>query len=209
MIDENININIFNKWVLKNKDEGMEKGHASSVSSMLEIVNNRTDIFKNKFNFLDLGCGNGWVVRKFSNNQLCNLAVGIDGSKNMIVKAKSDDLRGSYYQSNIESWDTKNQFDIIFSMETFYYLKNIDSVLTKINTNFLKNNGFFIIGIDHYSENKPSLTWEDDIGIQTQTLSIQEWIKKFEKANFKNIKFQQVGNKEDWLGTLIISAFKN
>ena len=38
MINEKININIFDKWVLKNKDEGMEKGHASSVNSMVEII---------------------------------------------------------------------------------------------------------------------------------------------------------------------------
>ena len=27
----------------------------------------------------DIGCGNGWVVRKISKNKLCNLAVGVDG----------------------------------------------------------------------------------------------------------------------------------
>ena len=126
----------------------------------------------------------------------------------MILKAKSCDSKGVYFQSNIEFWNTKNKFNIIFSMETFYYLKNIDNVLNKINSNFLENNGFLIIGVDHYYENKPSLTWEDDIGIQTHTLSIKQWIEKFEKANFKNISFTQVGNKKDWSGTLIISGFK-
>lgn len=208
MIDENINIDIFDKWVLKNKDEGMEKGHASSVCAMIDIIKKRTKILNYNFNFLDLGCGNGWVVRKFSNNKLCNFAVGVDGSQNMIFKAKSYDSMGSYFQSNIESWNTNNKFDIVFSMETFYYLKNIDNVLNKINSNFLENNGFLIIGVDHYYENKPSLKWEDDIGIQTHTLSIKQWIEKFEKANFKNISFTQVGNKKDWSGTLIISGFK-
>tara|TARA_Y100000590_G_C15596866_1_gene968390 strand:+ start:333 stop:968 length:636 start_codon:yes stop_codon:yes gene_type:complete len=208
MINEKININIFDKWVLKNKDEGMEKGHASSVNSMVEIIKRRTKILNSKFNFLDLGCGNGWVVRKFSNNKSCNLAVGVDGSKNMIIKAKSYDPKGAYFKSNIESWNTKNKFNIIFSMETFYYLKNIDNVLNKINSDLLLDNGFLIIGIDHYYENKPSLTWEDDIGIQTHTLTIKQWIGKFEKANFKNINFTQVGFKKDWSGTLIISGFK-
>ena len=208
MINENVNINIFDNWALKDKDKGMEKGHAPSVNAMFDIIYNRTKILSSNFNFLDLGCGNGWVVRKFSNNQLCNLAVGVDGAKNMVVKAKANDSRGIYYESNIELWNTENQFDIIFSMETFYYLKNIDNVLNKINSNFLENNGFLIIGVDHYYENKPSLTWEDDIGIQTHTLSIKQWVGKFEKANFKNISFTQVGNKKDWSGTLIISGFK-
>jgi len=208
MINENVNIDIFDTWACKDKDKGMEKGHAQSVNAMLDIIKNKTNILNSHFNFLDLGCGNGWVVRKFSNNKLCNLAVGVDGSKNMIFKAKSYDPKGSYFQSNIGSWNTKNKFDIIFSMETFYYLKNIDNVLNKINSNLLLDNGFLIIGIDHYYENKPSLTWEDDIGIQTHTHSIKKWLEKFEEANFKNISYTQVNSKKDWLGTLVISGFK-
>ena len=209
MINENVNINIFDNWALKDKDKGMEKGHASSVSVMLDIISNRTNIVNNNFNFLDLGCGNGWVVKNFSNNNLCNLAVGVDGSKNMIKKAKNNDSKGKYYQSNIQAWNSENQFDIVFSMETFYYLKNIDKVLKKIKSKFLTDNGFLIFGIDHYAENKPSLSWEKEIGIQTQTLSIKDWISKIKQANFKNIEYLQVGSDKDWEGTLIISAFKN
>ena len=209
MINENININIFDNWALKDKDKGMEKGHASSVSVMLDIISNRTNIVNNNFNFLDLGCGNGWVVKNFSNNNLCNLAVGVDGSRNMIKKAKNNDSKGKYYQSNIQAWNSENQFDIVFSMETFYYLKNIDKVLKKIKSKFLTDNGFLIFGIDHYAENKPSLSWEKEIGIQTQTLSIKDWINKIKQANFKNIEYLQVGSDKDWKGTLIISAFKN
>ena len=208
MINENVNIDIFDNWALKDKDKGMEKGHASSVSVMLDIISNRTNIVNNNFNFLDLGCGNGWVVKNFSNNNLCNLAVGVDGSRNMIKKAKNNDSKGKYYQSNIQAWNSENQFDIVFSMETFYYLKNIDSVLDKINSKFLNNNGFLIFGIDHYTENKPSLSWEKEIGIQTQTLSIKDWVNKIKDANFKNVEYKQVGADKDWTGTLIISAFK-
>ena len=209
MINENVNIDIFDTWACKDKDRGMESGHAPSVNAMLDIVSNRTNILYNDFNFLDLGCGNGWVVKKFSNNNLCNLSVGVDGSKNMIKKAKNKDSKGKYYQSNIESWNSDNQFDLVFSMETFYYLKNIDKVLDKINSKHLTDNGFLIFGIDHYTENKPSLSWEKEIGIQTQTLSIKDWISKIKQANFKNIEYLQVGSDKDWEGTLIISAFKN
>jgi len=209
MINENVNIDIFDNWALKDKDKGMEKGHAPSVNAMFDIIYNRTKILNSNFNFLDLGCGNGWVVRKFSNNNLCNYSVGVDGSKNMIKKAKNKDSKGAYYQSNIESWNTDNQFDIVFSMETFYYLKNIDKVLKKIKSKYLNDNGFLIFGIDHYAENKPSLSWEKEIGIQTQTLSIKDWINKIKQANFKNIEYLQVGSDKDWKGTLIISAFKN
>ena len=67
MISEKVNINIFNEWAQKGKDKGMEKGHATSVNEMLEIIKIRSNILQNNFSFLDLGCGNGWVVKKFSN----------------------------------------------------------------------------------------------------------------------------------------------
>ena len=209
MIDEKININIFDNWASKGKDEGMERGHAFSVDCMLKIINDRTDILKSNFKFLDIGCGNGWVVRKFSNNYLCDLSIGIDGSKNMIEKAKLKDSKGKYYKTNIEAWKSKEKFNIVFSMETFYYLKNIDNVLRNISSSILKNDGFIVIGIDHYLENKPSLSWEDEIGIQTQTLSIDQWKEKLRKNNFNKIEHITVGEKDDWAGTLILSAFKN
>jgi hypothetical protein len=40
-------------------------------------------------------------------------------------------------------------------------------------------------------------------------LTTQEWNEVVSKAGFKNIKSWRVGEKNDWKGTLIISATKN
>ena len=199
-------IEVFGEWAQNGRDERMAQGHKLAVEHMLHV----SKPWRNEnYSAIDAGCGNGWVVKKFSNNNICDLSVGVDGAESMINKAKLNDSIGKYFQSNIESWSTKDNFDIIFSMETFYYLKNINIVLNNIYNNFLKNNGMLIIGIDHYFENKPSLSWENEIGIQTQTLSINDWKELFEKNNFKDIQHIQVGKKDHWSGTLIISAFKN
>ena len=208
MINKNKNIEIFNNWALKDKDIGMEEGHAPAVDEMLNIIDKRTTILKSRFNFLDLGCGNGWVVEKFSQNNLCDLAVGVDGAENMIKKAKVRDVKGIYYKSNIETWDCDDKFEIIFSMETFYYFNDIDSVLNNIYNNLLKVNSFFIFGIDHYSENIPSLSWESDIGIKTNTMTINQWVDKIKSFGFREVEYLVWGKKNDWNGTLIISAFK-
>ena len=82
-------IDVFGDWAKKGKDRGMEKTHAIPVDEMISfILKERFDIGKN-FSFLDLGCGNGWVVHKVSNNTLCYRAVGIDGAKQMIANAES------------------------------------------------------------------------------------------------------------------------
>ena len=38
-------------------------------------------------NFLDIGCGNGWLVNKVSKLKNCSKSVGVDGAKKMIEKA--------------------------------------------------------------------------------------------------------------------------
>ena len=40
-------------------------------------------------------------------------------------------------------------------------------------------------------------------------LSTQEWKNIVSKAGFKNIESRRVGEKNEWKGTLIISATKN
>tara|TARA_Y100000590_G_C15380484_1_gene886119 strand:- start:12 stop:659 length:648 start_codon:yes stop_codon:yes gene_type:complete len=206
-IIDKTNIEIFDNWALNDKDLGMEKGHSLSVNKMIEIIHHRTDILDAEFNFLDLGCGNGWVVSKFSNNNLCNLAVGVDGSENMIKKAQYKDSIGKYYASSIEKWNTQEKFDIIFSMETLYYLQDINTILHKIY-NLLKNKSMFIFGIDHYKENVPSLSWESEIGIKTKTRNINEWIELVKDTGFQDVQWLQYNAKDDWAGTLIISAIK-
>lgn len=203
----NINIETFNNWAIQNKDEGMEKGHSSSVNRIFEIISSQSSIMKNSFNFLDLGCGNGWVVRKILQNKNCNYALGIDGAKEMIIKAKKNDNKGYYLNTDIEKYIFDRQYDIIFSMETFYYFKNLDSVLKNVY-NSLKSKGLFIIGIDHYFENKSSLNWDKEFNLLLNTLSIKDWILKFKTAGFENIKYVIHDKKKDWHGTLILYANK-
>ena len=45
MITENININTFNAWALKDKDKGMEIGHTPSVNMMFDLIEKNTLLF--------------------------------------------------------------------------------------------------------------------------------------------------------------------
>ena len=79
---------VFGDWAEQGKDIGMEKGHASAVSEMLEFaIKERARLNKN-FSFLDLGCGNGWVVRDVAKNPLCIDAHGIDGASQIIAYSR-------------------------------------------------------------------------------------------------------------------------
>ena len=49
----------FDKWAQNGRAELMEIEHGKNVSKFLDSIS-----FEEPFSFLDMGCGNGWVVRK-------------------------------------------------------------------------------------------------------------------------------------------------
>ena len=199
-------IKTFNSWAKENKDIGMEKNHAPSVEYMISQI--PSNIQKNKFSFLDIGCGNGWVVRKMNDLTNCIKSVGMDGAKNMINKASALSPDLDYLQTDLDNLNYSEKFEVVFSMEVLYYLQEPLKTISYIQNNMLKENGFFIMGIDHYLENKPSLKWPKDLNLNLQTLSIDDWVKMVQLAGFSQVKYKQFGAKENWAGTLIIYGSK-
>ena len=201
-------INLFNQWVELGKDDGMEVNHTPSVDYMFNLIPNH--ILKSNFTFLDIGCGNGWVVKKIASIKECVNAVGIDGSENMIQKAISKDIMSTYLQIDLNNLNIyTDRFDIVFSMEVFYYLQNPQKTINYIFNYLLKDNGCFVMGIDHYLENTESLKWPIDLNVHMWTYGILEWKQMFKNAGFSNIKVSKFGQKKKWLGTLVIYAEKS
>ena len=198
---------VFGEWAEKGKDVGMEEGHAISVNEMLNFgLKERQNLEKN-FSFLDVGCGNGWVVRKVINNSFCNRAIGIDGAKQMIAKAKSRE-GGEYILADLDSFNPREKFDLIHSMEVLYYLEDPTEVIRKISDSWLKHDGRLIIGLDHYHENIQSHSWQEVVGTRMHMLKAEEWIQMFEAAGFSQVESWYSNRHEDWTGTLIVTGKK-
>ena len=121
-------IDVFDNWALIGRDERMAEGHAVSVKEMLKLAITG----QKKFSFLDVGCGNGWVVRKMAKNTECLFSAGVDGSVHMIAKAKSVDKIGNYFCEDIRLWMPEMTFDIVHSMEVFYYVEHPDVLIQNI-----------------------------------------------------------------------------
>ncbi len=199
----------FDKWAKIGRDELMEREHTKAVSKFLESVS-----FEKDFSFLDIGCGNGWVVRKISKIKTCKKAVGIDKSKFMIKNAisKKKTVKEHYIQSDIESWNYKAKFDFIFSMESLYYSESLEKALAKI-FKLLKSGGKFFCGTDFYKDNKATSRWSKQMKVPMHLRSKSEWIKLFKDVGFKT-KTRQVKdpkNRKKWkreFGTLFIIGAK-
>ena len=199
---------VFNEWARAGKDRGMEETHAESVMDMLSFAISERQKIGEGFNFLDLGCGNGWVVRKMNKEKLCLNAVGIDGADEMIKNAKSRDQKNEYILADINSFIPKRKFDLIHSMEVLYYLDNPTEVIRKVFNSWLNNGGRLIVGVDHYFENHQSHSWEKKVGTRMHMLNEREWKDIFESAGFENIKSWRSNQHNEWTGTLVITGVK-
>lgn len=207
MIKNKSAIEEFNNWAKIGKDVGMENGHANSVSQMINIFEKRFDV-NNVKSMLDLGCGNGWMLRKLASKYSLDVGLGIDGSAEMINKAKKYQTNLDYLCMDITKWKASRSYDLIMSMEFIYYLNDPETVFNNIFNNAAHKESIFIFGIDHYKENQDSLSWPSDLGVYMNTLSINEWIDLYRKIGMKGIEYEQFVTKEDSAGTLIISGIK-
>ena len=164
---------------------------------------------------MDIGCGNGWVVRKISQLSKCRKAIGIDKSKSMIEKAKIKKIldKESYITTDLESWNYTEKFDVIFSMESLYYSVPMESALKKIYK-LLKRRGVFYCGTDFYKDNSLTIRWIKDMAVPMDLRSEMEWKKMFNDIGFKT-KTKHVldqKNKSKWkreFGTLFVIGKKS
>ena len=199
---------VFGEWAQQGKDIGMEQGHASAVEDMINFAIKERKSLERNFSFLDLGCGNGWVVRTVENDPLCFEAVGIDGAKQMIKNARNSSSKSKYLLENIDTYNSPNKFDLIHSMEVLYYLENPALTVKKIADFWLNKGGRLIAGLDLYYENPNSHDWEEKVGTKMLMLKEEEWIKIFKEAGLNEVESWRSNQSKDWAGTLVLTGKK-
>lgn len=200
---------LFDNWADENKDLGMEDGHRTAVLKLTETIT-----LDKPFSFLDIGCGNGWLVRQFNQHPLCTQAMGIDKSSHMIQKANTHQHKTTETYDTIDllHWDQPPSFDLIFAMEALYYCTPIRKALGIIY-NLLNKNGTFYFGADFYKENTSSHQWADQLQLPMALHSIAEWKQLFNDQGFDTTTTQvtQADSDKKWKqthGTLFINGKK-
>jgi ubiquinone/menaquinone biosynthesis C-methylase UbiE len=199
----------FDEWAQNGRAELMEIEHGRNVLKFLKTIQ-----FDKPFTFLDVGCGNGWVVRKIAKEKNCKKAIGIDKSKKMIIQSKKkiESKKEEFFHTDIESMKYKGKFNFIFSMESLYYADSMENALEKIYQ-LLKPGGKFFCGTDFYTDNKATSRWAGMMKIQMHLYSKKEWKSLFQNAGFsvKTKHVKDLKNKKKWkreYGTLFITGTK-
>ncbi len=198
----------FNEWALSGRADAMANGHIASMKKMFKLLDG-----KEIKSIIDIGCGNGWAVREFSKKNGARYCCGIDISDEMIKLAKSRCARNieEYIATDFLSFKCDRKFDLVFSMEVFYYFNDLYHAIEKAKS-LLTENGILLVGIDFYKENEKSATWPHEVGLNMQRLTIKQWENIFINYGFSDVKISQIKNfhKFDrWkyvCGTLVIYA---
>lgn len=198
-------VDIFSDWAKTGKDLGMETGHSNAVDTMLELLLKNQ---KTTFDFIDAGCGNGWVIRNVKKNKHSKIVIGVDGAKNMIKKAIKTDPTGKYYHTDLLKWSPAEKVDFVHSMEVLYYFKRPKTLVNHIISSWLKPGGKFISGLDYYEENLDSHSWPTSLNTNMTLLSMEKWGELLKNCGLKNTKIFQTNSSQTFIGTLVIYGEK-
>ena len=194
---------VFNEWVIKNKDDGMQKTHSPAVMDMLQYSLSR---LHTAFSFIDAGCGNGWVVRYMNTQPMCTNAIGVDGATEMINKAKRLDAKGRYILSDLLDYQPSKKVDLVHSMEVFYYFTDPSILVDHVKDNWIETKGRLIIGVDYYKENEECHNWSENVGTPMKMFSTKDWVEIFHSSGLSNIRHWLSCPNNDFQGTLVITG---
>jgi trans-aconitate methyltransferase len=126
----------------------------------------------------------------------------------MITNARERGENEEYILCNIDEYEPAQEYDVIHSMEVFYYLEDPASILKKIANSWLNKGGRLIAGIDLYYENIDSHSWEEKIGTRMLMFKETEWTDLFRQAGFHDVATWRANQSKDWAGTLVLTGKK-
>ncbi|MGB0329574.1 MAG: methyltransferase domain-containing protein, partial [Candidatus Poseidoniaceae archaeon] len=101
------------------------------------------------------------------------------------------------------------QYDLIHSMEFIYYLHDPKQMLQSIHDEWLSEDGWAVIGIDHYAEHEESLGWPEALDVHMSTFSEGEWIQMWKDVGFTEVRAWRANASSDKPGTLAILGKKS
>lgn len=196
---------LFDEWANNGRADGMEDGHSPMARPAFERLG-----LKEGHRYLDIGCGNGYTVRWAAEMGGVD-AIGLDVSEEMVRYARTLSAEVSNTRFINAPFPLPilrpQSFDAVFSMEVFYYLSDLPWALVNV-LRLLKPGGLFACVVDFYEENTSSAGWSDQIGIELNRLSKDQWSDSMKAAGFEvveqiQLKAPSIPNiEDDWRQTV-------
>lgn len=172
----------FAKQYSDSQDEEGDFFHQTQIDpAILKIVGDPKD--KTVY---DLGCGSGYLSRKFAKSGAKVFASDISEELINIAKAKSDGLDINYLvRDGIDFTDFKNeQLDVVVMNMVIHYIQDIDT-LFKETSRVLKQKGILVFSTNHFF--RPASPYSDWIkgeikGEEKLFIKVTNYLKEYKVA---------------------------
>ena len=178
----------FDGWAQNNRAESMANGHWDVTVQMLDAMD--TSCFSN---MLDVGCGNGWLVRELLNRGV-DIGTGLDISPEMIAVANQANQFGSRENSlvgNGEAIDLPDaSIDFITNIESLYYYPKPEAAL-KEWARITKSGGQLAMMMDLYAENPATHNWIEALDVPVRLFSMRQLQQLLEASGWTAVQLVQ------------------
>lgn len=177
---------VFDDWALDYHADGMEDGHWPSVREAFDRIPDSDGLY------LEVGVGNGYGLYHMATNQYARgTCLGIDVSANM-VEVTGKRIGGlpnaSVRRQNfLDFHPDEIAPDLIFSMEVFYYLGEIQDGLEHA-MNVLAPGGWLWVLVNFFEEHTESHDWPDQLDTPMTRWSAADYRDGFVRAGFSQIR---------------------
>lgn len=176
---------VFDDWARDYHAAGMEEGHWPAVREAFELIP-ESDGF-----YLEVGVGNGYGLYHMATNQYVKgSCLGIDISENMVAVTRNR-IEGlpnaSVRRTGFLDYRPEDHApDLIFSMEVFYYLSEIQDGIDHA-MDILEPGGRLMILVNHYEERIDSHDWPVQLDTPMTLWSAADYAAGMRKAGFEEV----------------------
>lgn len=178
---------LFDEWAIEDGAVDMAREHWARVEPVLSALEPSTGWY------LEIGPGNGYALEYIARTKFANGGVrAVELSQEManISAAKVQDLDNvSIGVESFLSWRAPQnlQFDLIFSMEVFYYFEDIAAAIKKA-AGLLAPGGELIVMVDYYEESEESRDWAQELGVELTRWPQKRYLEAFEAAGLQWVR---------------------
>jgi SAM-dependent methyltransferase len=178
---------VFDDWARDHHADGMERHHRPRVEQAWQALGPQTG------DYLEVGVGNGYAIRHMATTLFAGgKCVGLDVSPHMAerTRAATSDLRNVRIEcGDFLQWTPPEDqhFGLIFSMEVFYYLPDIQQGIEHARK-LLQPGGTLMVLVNYFTEHEASHEWPAQLDTPMTLWSAEEYREGFRKAGLEDIR---------------------
>jgi arsenite methyltransferase len=180
----------FNQWAETGRGEEMEDHHLPITAPVLPLMALKPDD-----RVLDIGCGSGWLCRRFARLVPEGRVVGIDIAPEMVRRARASGREYAHLNFMEAPADRipcdSGCFSKIISVESAYYWPDPAASIREMFRVLTEGGNSWIL-INYYRENPHAHQWGAILAVPTHLLSADDWMSFYREAGFVDVWYRQI-----------------